>query len=153
MSITALILIYVALLLGALYILELFSELRRRRFGPTHTEDRIFRCQKCGYVYTDDADMTARAAHNAATERADCVLKSHLLRVVKNRIHENQTHLVVCNKTQTPLSRAGDSGGMASGLMPHSSGSNRFVATFGVGNCLSSRRLRFDDCSSFGDTN
>jgi hypothetical protein len=57
MSIPALIVIYVALLLGALCGLELCSELRRRRFGPTHTEDRIFRCQKCGYVYTDDADV------------------------------------------------------------------------------------------------
>jgi len=57
MSIPALIVIYVALLMRALCILEFFSELHRRRFGPTHTEDRIFRCQKCGYVYTDDADV------------------------------------------------------------------------------------------------
>ena len=57
MSIPALIVIYVALLLGALCGLGIYSEMRRRRFGSTHSEDRIFRCQTCGYVYTDDADV------------------------------------------------------------------------------------------------
>ncbi|HZT23421.1 MAG TPA: hypothetical protein VFB55_10975 [Verrucomicrobiae bacterium] len=57
MSIPVLIEIYVALLLGALGALGIFSELRRRRFGPAHPEDRIFRCEKCGYVYTDDPDV------------------------------------------------------------------------------------------------
>ena len=52
-----LIMIYVALTLGALGVIGIYSEMRRRRFGPTHTEDRIFRCEKCGYVYTDDADV------------------------------------------------------------------------------------------------
>ena len=49
--------IYVTMALGALCGWGIYSEMRRRRFGPTHTEDRIFRCQKCGYVYTDDADV------------------------------------------------------------------------------------------------
>lgn len=57
MSAAWLIIIYVAVLLGALCVLGIFSELRRRRFGPTHTEDRVFRCAKCGFVYTDDADV------------------------------------------------------------------------------------------------
>jgi protein-arginine kinase activator protein McsA len=57
MSAATLIVIYVALALGALCAIGIDSEMRRRRFGPTHTEDRIFRCQKCGYVYTDDADV------------------------------------------------------------------------------------------------
>jgi predicted Zn-ribbon and HTH transcriptional regulator len=35
----------------------LYSELRRRRFEPTPSEDRIFRCRRCGYVYTDDPDV------------------------------------------------------------------------------------------------
>ena len=52
-----LIMIYVALTLGALGVIGIYSEMRRRRFGPTHTEDHIFRCEKCGYVYTDDADV------------------------------------------------------------------------------------------------
>jgi len=56
-SIAALITIYVALALGAICALGVFSELRRRRFGPTHSDDRVFRCTKCGFVYTDDADV------------------------------------------------------------------------------------------------
>ena len=35
----------------------IYAELRRRRFEPTPTEDRIFRCARCGYVYTDDPDV------------------------------------------------------------------------------------------------
>jgi len=56
MSIPTLIVIYVALLLARCALWDLFR-MRRRRFGPTHSEDRIFRCQTCGYVYTDDADV------------------------------------------------------------------------------------------------
>ena len=57
MSTDWLIVIYVAVLLGALCALGIYSEMRRRRFWPTHTEDRIFRCTDCGYVYTDDPDV------------------------------------------------------------------------------------------------
>ena len=48
---------YVALALGAICVVGIYSELRRRRFGPAHPEDRVFRCTKCGFVYTDDADV------------------------------------------------------------------------------------------------
>jgi protein-arginine kinase activator protein McsA len=57
MSASTLIVIYVATLLGTLIGLWIYSEMRRRRFGPTHSEDRIFRCKNCGYVYTDDPDV------------------------------------------------------------------------------------------------
>ena len=57
MSTDWLIVIYVALALGAICVVGIYSEMRRRRFGPTHSEDRIFRCAKCGFVYTDDADV------------------------------------------------------------------------------------------------
>ena len=57
MSLSTLIVIYVAVLLGALCGLAIYSEMRRRRFWPTHTEDRIFRCPDCGCVYTDDPDV------------------------------------------------------------------------------------------------
>jgi DNA-directed RNA polymerase subunit RPC12/RpoP len=57
MSAATLIVIYVAVLLGALIGLWVYSEMRRRRFGPVHSEDRIFRCSKCGFVYTDDPDV------------------------------------------------------------------------------------------------
>jgi hypothetical protein len=57
MSAATLIVIYVAVLLGALIGLWAYSEMRRHRFGPAHTQDRIFRCTRCGFVYTDDADV------------------------------------------------------------------------------------------------
>ena len=57
MNVQSLITIYVTLALGTLIGVWIFSEMRRRRFGPTHSEDRIFRCKNCGYVYTDDPDV------------------------------------------------------------------------------------------------
>lgn len=57
MSNSFLIVAYVALALGAISVVGIYSELRRRRFGPAHPEDRVFRCTKCGFVYTDDADV------------------------------------------------------------------------------------------------
>jgi rubrerythrin len=57
MSIPKMILAYVVGLLAALAALGIYSELRRRRFAPTPSEDRIFRCRRCGYVYTDDPDV------------------------------------------------------------------------------------------------
>jgi rubrerythrin len=57
MSAPALILGYVVVLLLALGGLGIYSELRKRRFHPAPSEDRIFRCRNCGYVYTDDADV------------------------------------------------------------------------------------------------
>jgi protein-arginine kinase activator protein McsA len=52
-----LILTYVVSLLAALSGLAIYSEMRSRRFGPSSSEDHIFRCHKCGLVYTDDADV------------------------------------------------------------------------------------------------
>jgi hypothetical protein len=57
MTIPALILLYVVVLLVALFALGIYSEMRRRRFKPAAVEDRIFRCVDCGYVYTDDPDV------------------------------------------------------------------------------------------------
>lgn len=57
MNIPQLILVYVVVLLTALCAFGVYSELRRRRFEPSESEDRIFRCRKCGYVYTDDPDV------------------------------------------------------------------------------------------------
>jgi len=57
MSIPDLILTYVVVLLAALAGVGIYSELRRQRFEPTPSEDRIFRCGRCGYVYTDDPDV------------------------------------------------------------------------------------------------
>ena len=57
MSVEGLLLAYVVVLLAALLAVALYSEHRQRRFGPTPSEDHIFRCESCGFVYTDDADV------------------------------------------------------------------------------------------------
>ena len=57
MTIPALILAYVIAMLAALAGAGIYSEMRRRNFKPSPIEDRIFRCQSCGYVYTDDPDV------------------------------------------------------------------------------------------------
>ncbi len=57
MSVAGLILAYVVVLLAAGTAVAVYAELRRRRFEPTASEDTIFRCGRCGYVYTDDPDV------------------------------------------------------------------------------------------------
>ena len=57
MSVDALIFSYVVVLLAALSGVAIYFEQRRRRFEPTPSEDHIFRCEKCGFVYTDDGDV------------------------------------------------------------------------------------------------
>ena len=57
LSLPNLILVYVVVLLAALTGVAVYTEMRRRRFEPTPSEDRIFRCGRCGYVYTDDSDV------------------------------------------------------------------------------------------------
>ncbi len=57
MSIPSMIFAYVVVLLAALGALVIYTELRRRRFAPTPSEDHVFRCGRCGYVYTDDPDV------------------------------------------------------------------------------------------------
>lgn len=48
---------YVVLLLVLLSGAALFFEQRRRRFEPAPSNDSIFRCEKCSFVYTDDPDV------------------------------------------------------------------------------------------------
>ena len=57
MSTSNLILSYVVVSLAGLAGATVYSELRRRSFEPAPSKDRIFRCQRCGYVYTDDPDV------------------------------------------------------------------------------------------------
>ena len=49
--------LYVALLLAVLGGVGLYYDLRRKRFEPTSSADRLFRCGGCGFVYTDDPDV------------------------------------------------------------------------------------------------
>lgn len=57
MSPPTIFLLYVAGMLAGLCGLGIYSELRKRRFHPAADVDRIFRCEQCGFVYTDDADV------------------------------------------------------------------------------------------------
>jgi len=57
MTINTLLTAYVAIFLFALCCVGIYYERRQKRFGPTPSQDHIFRCGKCGFVYTDDADV------------------------------------------------------------------------------------------------
>jgi hypothetical protein len=57
MSSANLVFAYVLSLLAGISVLALYSEVRGRRFRPARNQDRIFRCERCGAVYTDDADV------------------------------------------------------------------------------------------------
>jgi len=57
MSPPTLILFYVVVLLAGIVTAAVYSERRRKRFEPLPSEDHIFRCTKCAFVYTDDADV------------------------------------------------------------------------------------------------
>ena len=49
--------LYMASLLAGLACVGIYYELRRKRFEPVPSEDHIFRCGECAFVYTDDADV------------------------------------------------------------------------------------------------
>ncbi len=53
----AVILTYGVVLMGAVTAIGVLHERRRRRFEPEPTEEHVFRCRKCSYVYTDDEDV------------------------------------------------------------------------------------------------
>ncbi len=57
MALEGMILAYVTVLLGIVATVAVLYERRRRRFEPEPTEDHLFRCRKCSYVYTDDPDV------------------------------------------------------------------------------------------------
>jgi len=57
MSTEAFIFAYVAFFLSVVFLLTIYSVRRRHRFNPAPSKDRIFRCEKCAFIYTDDADV------------------------------------------------------------------------------------------------
>lgn len=57
MSAATLILVYLAVTFGVLAAIMIYGEFRQRRFTPTPSQDTIFRCRRCGFVYTDDPDV------------------------------------------------------------------------------------------------
>jgi protein-arginine kinase activator protein McsA len=67
MSADKLIFAYLFSLLAGLSVLAIYSELRSRRFRPSRSPDRIFRCEKCGALYTDDADVARSRCSQCGT--------------------------------------------------------------------------------------
>jgi rubrerythrin len=57
MNTSTLLFLYVFGLLAILAGVSRYCDLRRRRFEPEPTEDKVFRCIGCSYVYTDDPDV------------------------------------------------------------------------------------------------
>jgi uncharacterized paraquat-inducible protein A len=57
MTVDAMIFGYVVCTLAGLSAIALYYEFRRKRFEPVPSEDHIFRCENCAFVYTDDADV------------------------------------------------------------------------------------------------
>ncbi len=57
MSLQLIILTYFAAMLAVVCGTGWYSERQRRRFEPEPSDDSIFRCKKCRYVYTDDPDV------------------------------------------------------------------------------------------------
>jgi protein-arginine kinase activator protein McsA len=57
MSFSHLMLAYLLTMLASLAGVALYTDFRQRHFKSTNANDRIFRCSKCGTVYTDDVDV------------------------------------------------------------------------------------------------
>jgi predicted Zn-ribbon and HTH transcriptional regulator len=73
MSADTLLTVYVVSLLAAISFVAIYSEQRRRRFEPQPTEDQIFRCESCGFVYTDDPDVDRSRCSQCGT--LNCAIK------------------------------------------------------------------------------
>jgi rubrerythrin len=57
MSAEALIFTYTAAGLGFIAAAGIYYERRQKLFTPAASEDTVFRCEKCNFVYTDDMDV------------------------------------------------------------------------------------------------
>lgn len=57
MSIADGIFLFLLLLLGGWGVLAFVLRRQDVEFGPGGSEDQVFRCEECNYVYTDDADV------------------------------------------------------------------------------------------------
>lgn len=67
LTLSELLFLYVASLLAGLAFVALYSEFRRRRFEPPRSDDNVFRCEDCAYVYTDDPHVDrSRCPHCSA---------------------------------------------------------------------------------------
>jgi len=53
----ALLFAYATVTVAGVAAAALYSEHRRKTFAHGPSRDRLFRCEKCSMVYTDDADV------------------------------------------------------------------------------------------------
>ena len=85
MSVDLLIFAYVVIMLAALAAVGVLAELRRKRFEFTPTTDRIFRCEKCGFVYTDDADVDRSRCSQCGTLNTPIDFGRHMMGAFTSR--------------------------------------------------------------------
>jgi hypothetical protein len=57
----------VAAFLAVITGLAWYSHRWQKRFGPTPSNDTIFRCGQCGFVYTDDPDVERSRCQQCGT--------------------------------------------------------------------------------------
>ncbi len=57
MNLETVIFLGIAILLLIIFALVIYSEYIRKHFEPAPSKDKIFRCCKCDFVYTDDPDV------------------------------------------------------------------------------------------------
>ena len=57
MPLESLLSVYVLAGLSVLALLAWWDGRQRREFETGRTDDRIFRCDRCGFVYTDDPEV------------------------------------------------------------------------------------------------
>lgn len=68
MATDTLIFAYLLGLLGSLAGIAVYYEQRQRKFKPQRDPDNVFRCEGCGFVYTDDPDVDrSRCPHCGKT--------------------------------------------------------------------------------------
>ncbi|HXG49405.1 MAG TPA: hypothetical protein VNO52_17410 [Methylomirabilota bacterium] len=67
MSPDQLVFLYCTAALAAIAGLALYSHRRQKRFGPSPSADTIFRCEQCGFVYTDDPDVDRSRCQQCGT--------------------------------------------------------------------------------------
>lgn len=70
MSPETLLFLYAVSFLAAISCVAIYSYFRRKRFEPMPSEDNIFRCEQCAFVYTDDADVDRSRCPQCGTVNA-----------------------------------------------------------------------------------
>ena len=57
MPVDKLIFVYLLVTLGIVAAIAMLTEMSKRRFRPDPSKDRVFRCEQCNSIYTDDPDV------------------------------------------------------------------------------------------------